>query len=99
MLTRQLIFIFQRTLFPKPVREKLASELLTAAAIDPNSRPFQLTVSEFGRICEAYMSICKDKPNYMKYNYRKPNSEDYWPDIETIDSKDNVENIISLKEQ
>jgi len=86
------------TLFPKPVRLKLANELLTDAAIDPNTRPFQLTVSEFGRICEAYMSICKENPNYIKYNYRKQNSEDYWPDIETISSEDSIENIISLKE-
>lgn len=85
-------------MFPKPVRQKLASELLTDAGIDPNTRPFQLTVSEFGRICEAYMSICKEKPDYIKYNYRKQDSEDYWPDIEIISSKDNIENISSLKE-
>lgn len=93
------IFIFSRTLFPKPVREKLANELLIAAAIEPTTRPFQLTVTEFGRICEGYMSICKDTPDYMKYNYRDPNSKylDYWPDVE-INNSASCENIISLKD-
>ncbi|XP_025420529.1 mitochondrial dimethyladenosine transferase 1 [Sipha flava] len=88
------------TLFPKPVREKLASELLLAAAIEPTTRPFQLTVTEFGRICEEYMSICKDTPNYMKYNYRHPSSNylDNWPEVE-INNSSSYENIISLKDQ
>jgi len=85
-------------LFPKPVRKKLSSELLIAASIEPNTRPFQLTVSEFGRICEAYISICKETPDYVKYNYRKQNSEDYWPCNETINSEDSIENITSLNE-
>ncbi|KAL5241691.1 hypothetical protein ACI65C_009101 [Semiaphis heraclei] len=85
------------TLFPKPVREQLASELLTAAAIEPSTRPFQLTVSEFGRICEAYISICKEKPDYMKYNYRGQKSDDNWPFVE-INNSDSTENIISINE-
>lgn len=86
-----------RTLFPKPVREKLASELLSAAAIEPDTRPFQLTVSEFGRICDAYVSLCKEKPDYLKYNYRQQKFKDFWPDVE-IDSSDSCENIMVLKE-
>ncbi|XP_060866286.1 dimethyladenosine transferase 1, mitochondrial [Metopolophium dirhodum] len=85
------------TLFPKPVREQLASELLTAAAIEPSTRPFQLTVSEFGRISEAYMNICKEKPDYMKYNYRGQKSDDNWPFVE-INNSDSSENIISINE-
>lgn len=84
-----------RTLFPKPVRKELASELLLSASIEPNTRPFQLTVSEFGRICEAYVSICEKKPDYIKYNYREKKSEDYWPDIDIIHS--DSDNITSLK--
>jgi len=79
------------------VREQLASELLTAAAIEPSTRPFQLTVSEFGRICEAYMSICKEKPDYMKYNYREQKSDENWPDVK-INNSDSSENIISINE-
>lgn len=84
-------------MFPKPVREQLATELLTAAAIEPSTRPFQLTVSEFGRICDAYMSICKEKPDYMKYNYRGQKSDDNWPHVE-INNSDYKENIISINE-
>lgn len=87
---------FYRTLFPKPVCEKLASELLISAAIDPSTRPFQLTVSEFGRICEAYVSICKENLDYLKYNHRDKKCENYWPDVEITNS--NNDNIISLKE-
>lgn len=90
-------FLSFRTLFPKPVREKLASELLIAAAIEPDTRPFQLTVSEFGRICEAYVSICNEKPDYMKYNYREQKSTLFWPDVEINDS-DGSENIVMLEE-
>lgn len=84
------------TLFPKPVREKLANELLISATIEPTTRPFQLTVGEFGRICEAYVSICNKKPDYMKYNYRDQKSKDYWPDVE-INNLDSHENIIVLE--
>lgn len=83
-------------MFPKPVREKLSTQLLMSAAIEPSTRPFQLTVQDFGKICEAYVSICKEKPDYMKYYYRGPKSEDYWSDVE-ISNSDNIENIISLK--
>lgn len=71
---------------------------MITAAIEPDTRPFQLTVSEIGRICEAYKSICDEKPDYLKYNYREKKSDDYWPDIEINNSEDK-ENIISLMEQ
>lgn len=71
---------------------------MSAAGIEPDTRPFQLTVSEFGRICEAYMSICEKKPDYMKYNYREKKSQDYWPVFET-DDLNSRNNIISVKEQ
>lgn len=83
-------------MFPKPVCEKLSTELLISAAIDPNTRPFQLTISEFGRICEAYMSICKENPDYLKYNYRSKKSEHYWPDVEINNSES--DNITLLKD-
>lgn len=74
----------------------MAGELLNAASIEPNTRPFQLTVGEYGRICEAYMDICKNKPDYMKYNYREQKSDDYWPVIEMNNLTDSIENITSL---
>lgn len=43
------------------------------------------------------MSICKEKPDYMKYNYREQKSDENWPDVK-INNSDSSENIISINE-
>lgn len=91
-------FYFRRTLFLIPVREQLSNKLLTTAGIEPGTRPFQLTISEIGRLCEAYKSICDEKPDYLKYNHREKQSKDNWPDIE-INNLETSENITSLREE
>lgn len=85
-------------MFPKPVRKELASELLATAGIESETRPFLLTVSEFGQICKVYMDICNKNPDYMKYNHREQKSNDEWPESEAINSDSSGENIIMLND-
>jgi hypothetical protein len=59
-----------RTLFPVPVRQQLGKEMYHLADIDPTTRPFQLTVEEFGRLCHAYCTICDRDPRLYKYSHR-----------------------------
>lgn len=59
-----------RTLFPVPVRQELGKEMYHLADIDPTTRPFQLTVEEFGRLCHAYCTICDRDPRLYKYSHR-----------------------------
>lgn len=58
------------TLFPVPVREQLGKEMYHLADIDPTTRPFQLTVEEYGRLCHAYCTICDRDPRLYKYSHR-----------------------------
>ncbi|KAJ9590948.1 hypothetical protein L9F63_016046, partial [Diploptera punctata] len=58
------------TLFPTPIRELLGKKMYQIADIDPTTRPFQLTIEEFGRLCEAYVSVCDQDPRLYKYNHR-----------------------------
>ncbi|XP_050431432.1 mitochondrial dimethyladenosine transferase 1 [Adelges cooleyi] len=76
------------TLFPRPVREKLSTEMLIAAGIESDTRPFQLTVSEFGRLCSAYVDICKSTPDYLKYNYRASKTNENWPLVDNLQFDD-----------
>lgn len=59
-----------RTLFPVPVRRQLGKEMYHLADIDPTTRPFQLTVEEFGRLCHAYCTVCDRDPRLYKYSHR-----------------------------
>ncbi|CAK1586507.1 unnamed protein product [Parnassius mnemosyne] len=60
------------TLFPENVREEMALKMYNIADIDPVTRPFQITNSEFGRLCEAYNLIVTKYPELEKYDYRAP---------------------------
>ena len=53
----------------------MGKKLYQIADIDPTTRPFQLTIEEFGRICQAYISICDQDPRLYKYNYRGSRKE------------------------
>ncbi|KAJ8877682.1 hypothetical protein PR048_022137 [Dryococelus australis] len=59
-----------RTLFPVPLRDNLGGQMFRLADVDPQARPFQLTVGEFGRLCKAYEKICQHDPRLFKYNAR-----------------------------
>lgn len=58
------------TLFPISSREKFRKEMCQLADIDPTTRPFQLTVPEFGRLCHAYCDIISRHPTLIHYNDR-----------------------------
>jgi dimethyladenosine transferase 1 len=62
-------------LFPVPARQKLGKEMYNLAEIDPTTRPYQLTVEEFGRLCHAYSKICDRDPRLLKYNHRAAREE------------------------
>lgn len=57
-------------LFPGPARERLGKEMYMHADVDPTTRPFQLTVEEFGRLCTAYKHICDKDPRLYRYESR-----------------------------
>ncbi|PNF25888.1 Dimethyladenosine transferase 1, mitochondrial [Cryptotermes secundus] len=63
------------TLFPVPVRKQLGKEMYSLADVNPLTRPFQLTIEEFGRLCQAYCSICDRDPRLYKYNHRAATEE------------------------
>jgi hypothetical protein len=64
-----------RTLFPIPVRQQLGKEMYSLADVDPMTRPFQLTIEEFGRLCQAYCDLCNRDPRLYKYNHRAATKE------------------------
>ncbi|PSN41722.1 Dimethyladenosine transferase 1 [Blattella germanica] len=72
------------TLFPYPVREELGMKMYKLADVDPTTRPFQLTIEEFGQLCQAYCNICDEDPRLYKYNHRASKSKeaDYEDDEE-----------------
>ncbi|KAL0270624.1 UNVERIFIED_CONTAM: hypothetical protein PYX00_007972 [Menopon gallinae] len=57
-------------LFPETVTTQLAKEVFAISEIDPQARPFQLTIEEFGRIVDAYKKICDRDPRLFHYNFR-----------------------------
>lgn len=71
------------TLFPARVRDGLADKLFKVADVDPELRPFQVTMQEFGRLCHTYKAILDRHPALAKYNHRDPatENEDDWDDI------------------
>ncbi|XP_014671770.1 PREDICTED: dimethyladenosine transferase 1, mitochondrial-like [Priapulus caudatus] len=56
-------------LFPRE-RTDLVEEVSRYSGIDPTSRPFQLTVEEYARICDVYANICSREPGIYEYEYR-----------------------------
>ncbi|XP_014368673.2 dimethyladenosine transferase 1, mitochondrial [Papilio machaon] len=61
-----------QTLFPEEIREEMALKMYNIADLDPVTRPYQITNSEFGRLCEAYKAIITEHPDLEKYDYRAP---------------------------
>ncbi|RZF39568.1 hypothetical protein LSTR_LSTR001089 [Laodelphax striatellus] len=57
-------------LFPMATRDAYALEMCKLADLDPTLRPFQLTVEEMGRLCQAYNRILEKQPKLAFYNSR-----------------------------
>lgn len=49
--------------------------MYSRAELDPTTRPFQLTVSEIGRLCHAYNHIILRQPSLASYNARGPKTQ------------------------
>ena len=58
------------TLFPVSLRERQTERLLQLADVDGTLRPFEVSIEEFDRICQAYVHILKDFPAIERYNPR-----------------------------
>jgi len=63
-----------QTLFPRGAHERLVPEMFERAEISPETRPYQLTVPEIGRLCHAYHDIVQRQPSLARYNNRQPNT-------------------------
>jgi len=46
-----------RTLFPSQVREQLTKQMFLFSEINPQTRPVELTMEEFSRLCDAYVKV------------------------------------------
>ncbi|NXT61248.1 TFB1M transferase, partial [Chaetops frenatus] len=75
----QSVFQFRRkycfrgieTLFPENGRLKRTEQLMMTANVDPTLRPFQLSMSQFRNLCNAYREMCDEDPSLFVYNYRE----------------------------
>jgi dimethyladenosine transferase 1 len=86
-VTRQLFCMRQKycqrglsTLFPHAIRKELIDILMKESEVDRTQRPYNLTIEEVGRLCDAYDSICKRYP-VRDYNYRGRNPDEEWEEL------------------
>lgn len=64
------------TLFPSSVRSEHVATLLRLADVDGTIRPFELTIEEFDRLCQAYSLILEKFPSFERYNPRSEGGRD-----------------------
>lgn len=62
-----------QTLFPLDMPE-LLEKMFAETCIDPETRPIQLSIEEFGRLCHVYAHICEQHPHIFDYDYRSKES-------------------------
>ncbi|NWH29380.1 TFB1M transferase, partial [Chloropsis hardwickii] len=75
----QSVFQFRRkycfrgieTLFPENERLRRTEQLMMTADVDPTLRPFQLSMSQFRNLCNAYRKMCDEDPSLFVFNYRE----------------------------
>ena len=78
------LLVNYRTLFPKEL-EHLCGDMLTKADIDPTTRPWQLSMEDFDRLCTIYAMYCHQYPGLLDYYYR-----DREPNLACLDNSDTV---------
>lgn len=54
-------------LFPPAKREELLPKLLTVADVDYTKRPYELTMTDFGRLAHTYAALREEMPDLKKY--------------------------------
>ena len=57
-------------LFPSSTRDEHVETLLRLADVDGTLRPFELSVEEFNRLVQAYLTILEKFPSFERYNSR-----------------------------
>jgi len=86
-VTRQLFSMRQKhcwkglsTLFPETLRTELVDTLMTESGVDRTARPYELTIEQVGRLCDAYAVICENNP-VRDYNYRGIKPDEAWEEL------------------
>lgn len=57
------------TFFPLE-REDLCTEMIELSGIDPKTRPFEFSIADVRKFCDAYVEIIKKEPQLFEYDYR-----------------------------
>jgi len=52
--------------------------MVREADIDPDARPTQLSVEEFGRLSHVYKQLCDEIPGLYEYDYRSEENAFLW---------------------
>lgn len=63
-------------LFPASMRAEQVQTLLRLADVDGTLRPFELSIEEFDRLCQAYSVILEKFPSLARYNSRSTDGID-----------------------
>ncbi|ODM93632.1 Mitochondrial dimethyladenosine transferase 1 [Orchesella cincta] len=66
------------TLFPNIVRQSFTKMLFDSALVYPNTRPYDLAIEDFQRLCDAYAEIIEAYPEIGKYEYRSVKADTQW---------------------
>ena len=77
------------TLIPPALQQSLIPKVFAIAEVDPKTRPFQLTLDEFDRLCHVYNLLVEKVPEIGAYEYRAPrkeriSGEDLRPQLEKL---------------
>jgi len=75
------------SLFPKECRQELALEMYKLADLNPQTRPFQITLQEFNRLCHAYQHIITLHPEVADYDLRAPKNPIVDQNIQNLTTK------------
>ncbi|CAL8135495.1 unnamed protein product [Orchesella dallaii] len=66
------------TLFPNIVRQSFTKMLFEQSLVYPNTRPYELAMEDFERLCDTYASIISTYPEIGKYEYRAVQADIKW---------------------
>lgn len=65
-----LFLSLSRTLFPPETREELSLVMCKISDVDPQARPYELSVEDVHRLCSAYKYLLEKHPEIRGYEYR-----------------------------
>jgi len=71
----KLSFNVNSRLFPEALREKLTEQVFRRTFINPQTRPFDLSMEEFSDIASVYWDMCQQYEGLYEYNCRAPLKE------------------------